>query len=146
VDVSTRYIGKCCYVVVRCRMVSRQLQKTTRLLQEYEEDFADVRLFVTRIVRISSLALVALLVSAIIFQINELAIYSQIIMCKLSPDACNPLSEVSINSTVFQWLNFLAAFWLVFVARKFALEIRPDKYRSYMNDRIARLRSRLKAG
>jgi hypothetical protein len=134
------------YPRVSTRFRENQLHKTTRNLHEYEKEFADIRLFITRILRIASLALTALLFTAISFQIVELATYSQMIMCKLSPDACRPLSEVSINLRVFQWLNFLAAFWLALVVRKFGLEIRPDKYRSYMNDRIARLSSRLKAG
>jgi hypothetical protein len=134
------------YPAISTRAKEKRIQQITKRLHEYENDFADSRLFITRIVRISSRWLASLMFCFMIFQITELSIYSQVIICKLSADACSPLSQVSINSVVFQGLNFLSAFWAVFISRRFGLELRPNKYRSYMNDRIASLHRRLKTG
>jgi hypothetical protein len=90
------------YPVISTRNKKKKIQKITKKLQEYEKDFADARLFIARIMRSSFYCLASLLLCMIIFEITELSIYSQIIVCKLGADACTPLSQESINSLFFE--------------------------------------------
>src|SRR5438270_13748509 len=83
------------YHAISERAKEKRIQQITKRLHEYENDFADYRLFITRILRISSHWLASLMLCYMIFQITELSIDSQVIMCKLSADACGPLSQVS---------------------------------------------------
>jgi hypothetical protein len=131
------------YPIISTRAKETKIKQITNLLKEYDKDFADIKLFIIRIVRISCFGLGSLIVSLVILQITISSMNSQIIICKLGADAC---SEARITSFVFRGLNFLFAFWVALVARRVSLELRPDKYRSYMNDRIESLRSRLKTG
>jgi hypothetical protein len=121
--------------------------KIARLEQrfaQYQADFADSRLFIARMLRLTVMFLLPLLVALLLFQLYiENHFYKELI-CKIDANACKPFSEANFNAFVFQVASFLAFFWAGLRARTLALELSPERYRSYQNNRIARLRARVR--
>jgi hypothetical protein len=142
------------------RSISSSRKRISRLenaLGKYEVDFADGRLFISRIINIVFSAISFLIASFFCVALAFMYVMLNDLRCVLQSDCVysNMVQRIwetswlhweltAIDSTiVLMLLGLGCAFWFFVAARRLALEISPDKYRARLSDRIADLRARI---
>lgn len=135
------------------RAVQKKITQLEEALERYETDFADTRLFVARISRITASTILAAILSMFMMMISLTVENSMLIWCQIKGEKCEDVSlenayVIFTSSRGILQISALIAscvalFVLFMVGRDFNLQLRPEKYRAYMTDQINRLRPRL---
>jgi hypothetical protein len=130
-----------------------RVEALAKALAQYEADFADGRLFTARIVFHTLFAVVLIVIVMGLVVISQLFFIQAQLRCTVDNTCANLYTAISVfqtlesldarNSLLFLVLaTVLEGLWFLLVSL-LSREISPERYRAYVNDRIARLRDRV---
>jgi hypothetical protein len=135
------------------RAIIQKVDQLQKSLEQYDEEEKETKLFVVRIIRLSTVTILAALLTLTIAGVIVTVNYSVDIMCKMEPNKCVMLpgegylmigeSGELIYQVGFFILVAIACYVLFICVRTLQRETKPQSYRSFMTKRIASLRGRL---
>jgi hypothetical protein len=136
------------------RAAERKIAELEKSLCRYETDFADVKLFVARIMRITTSTILTGVVAMSTMTTSLIVESSQSLMCQIQPQQCEEIVYLPLVSSLFavsnKWfvhtglliLTVTTMYFAFSVGRRFRFELSPAAYRVYMTNRINRLLAR----
>jgi hypothetical protein len=127
------------------RALLRKIAGLEEELKRYEEQFADRRLFISRIVFGTAVMLIFLVVTCFLITIAEIGTVLISIGCYFDSQKCQFIGTSSVVILILVPVigSNVTAFFFFRLVNMVGLHVRPEEYRRVMNDRISRLRARI---